>query len=60
MVTEVHPLPTRSAERECRALQARAELLAREPWRDPASEHYDPLRILRSTLQAEPARCSAR
>lgn len=45
---------------ECRAVQARAELLARAPWRDPTSEHYDPLRILRSTGQAQSAGCSAR
>jgi hypothetical protein len=34
------------------AARARAELFAREPWRDPNSEHYDPLRVLREDGRA--------
>ena len=58
MVESVHPVPTappavlaaRRAIAEAklaRAKRAEARRLAREPWRDPASEHYDPLRVLR-------------
>lgn len=58
MVESVHPVPTappavlaaRRAVAQAkldRAKRAEARRLAREPWRDPASEHYDPLRVLR-------------
>ena len=35
-----------------RARRAEAKRLAREPWRDPISEHYDPLRELREEGRA--------
>lgn len=35
-----------------REKRAEAVRLAREPWRDPASEHYDPLRVLREEGRA--------
>jgi hypothetical protein len=40
--------PPPLSDREIAAARARAELLKREPWRDPTSEHYDPLRVARA------------
>jgi hypothetical protein len=67
----VHPVPTappavlaaRRAIAEAklaRAKRAAARRLAREPWRDPASEHYDPLRVLLEKSKGEAVLAAAR
>lgn len=44
--------PPPPSARVIEAARARADLFKREPWRDPASEHYDPLRALREDGRA--------
>jgi hypothetical protein len=46
-LTAVRLVRARAEAALAREIRADAELLAREPWRDPASDHYDPLRVLR-------------
>lgn len=44
MVQLIDPVPSAPPDGLARAKRAEARRLAREPWRDPASEHYGRLR----------------
>ncbi len=55
MVQSTHPLPTAPPrvleERRKIAHAKRQRLYAREPWRDPESDQYDPLRLVKEKVK---------